>query len=159
MISGRSNVARCRNVIEHTTYLEMVSYSVRDASVIMKKLLLTSLQDPTLNSIEEHPLTPDEFENFLNRRVRWIFLHNHEISLTPLFFKGCFCASRITRRSGSDSMRSVDVSIHQRNFCYAMLTFLQPSVKCQAPRYFRYQCPQFSICLVYFHGQDYEFTF
>ncbi|CCD54177.1 hypothetical protein ACHAPC_001031 [Botrytis cinerea] len=46
-----SNVARCRNVIEHTTYLEMVSYS-----------------DPTLNSIEEHPLTPDEFENFLNRR-------------------------------------------------------------------------------------------
>ncbi|KAF5873597.1 uncharacterized protein Bfra_005061 [Botrytis fragariae] len=46
-----SNVARCRNVIEHTTYLEMVSYS-----------------DPTLNTIEEHPLTPDEFENFLNRR-------------------------------------------------------------------------------------------
>ncbi|TEY72969.1 hypothetical protein BOTCAL_0085g00180 [Botryotinia calthae] len=52
LISGRSNVARCRNVIEHTTYLEMVSYS-----------------DPTLNSIEEHPLTPDEFENFLNRRL------------------------------------------------------------------------------------------
>ncbi|ESZ98006.1 hypothetical protein SBOR_1619 [Sclerotinia borealis F-4128] len=46
-----TNVARCRNVYENTTYLEMVSYS-----------------DPSLNSIEEHPLTPDEFENFLNRR-------------------------------------------------------------------------------------------
>ncbi|KAJ8065243.1 hypothetical protein OCU04_005945 [Sclerotinia nivalis] len=45
------NVARCRNVTEHTSYLEMISYS-----------------DSSLNSIEEHPLTPDEFENFLNRR-------------------------------------------------------------------------------------------
>lgn len=26
-------------------------------------------QDPTLNTIEDHPLTSDEFENFLNRRV------------------------------------------------------------------------------------------
>ncbi|RAL68697.1 hypothetical protein DID88_007403 [Monilinia fructigena] len=46
-----TNVARCRNVHENTSYLEMVSYS-----------------DPSFNSIEEHPLTPDEFENFLNRR-------------------------------------------------------------------------------------------
>lgn len=46
-----TNVARCRNVTEHTSYLEMISYS-----------------DSSLNSIEEHPLTPDEFENFLNRR-------------------------------------------------------------------------------------------
>ncbi|QSZ30634.1 hypothetical protein DSL72_000192 [Monilinia vaccinii-corymbosi] len=46
-----TNVARCRNVHEQTSYLEMVSYS-----------------DPSFNSIEEHALTPDEFENFLNRR-------------------------------------------------------------------------------------------
>lgn len=26
-------------------------------------------QDPKLNTVEEHPLTMDEFENFLNRRV------------------------------------------------------------------------------------------
>ncbi|TGO79222.1 hypothetical protein BELL_0040g00270 [Botrytis elliptica] len=29
---------------------------------------MVSYSDPTLNTIEEHPLTPDEFENFLNRR-------------------------------------------------------------------------------------------
>lgn len=29
-------------------------------------------QDPVHNSVEEHPLTPDEFENYLHRRVCYI---------------------------------------------------------------------------------------
>ncbi|OWP03416.1 hypothetical protein B2J93_7434 [Marssonina coronariae] len=47
----KTNVARCKNVAEATTYLELFSYS-----------------DPEYNSVEEHPLTPDEFENYLHRR-------------------------------------------------------------------------------------------
>ncbi|KAI9048895.1 hypothetical protein LZ554_006749 [Drepanopeziza brunnea f. sp. 'monogermtubi'] len=47
----KANVDRCKNVVEATTYLEIFSYS-----------------DPKLNSVEEHPLTPDEFENYLHRR-------------------------------------------------------------------------------------------
>ncbi|KAL2074460.1 hypothetical protein VTL71DRAFT_8238 [Oculimacula yallundae] len=47
----KANVDRCRNVSEATTYLELFSYS-----------------DPSLNTVEEHPLTPDEFENYLNQR-------------------------------------------------------------------------------------------
>lgn len=46
-------VRACRNVSEATSYLEIFNYS-----------------DSSLNSVEEHPLTMDEFENFLNRRVR-----------------------------------------------------------------------------------------
>ncbi|RFU33233.1 hypothetical protein B7463_g3112, partial [Scytalidium lignicola] len=47
----RTNVDRCISVYEATSYLEIFSYS-----------------DPQYNTVEEHPLTPDEFENFLNRR-------------------------------------------------------------------------------------------
>ncbi|KAH8595940.1 hypothetical protein B0O99DRAFT_594231 [Bisporella sp. PMI_857] len=47
----KANVDRCRYVPEATSYLEILTYS-----------------DPSLNTTEEHPLTPDEFENFLNRR-------------------------------------------------------------------------------------------
>lgn len=47
----KANVDRCSVVYESTTYLEIVSYS-----------------DPARNTVEEHPLTPDEFDNFLNRR-------------------------------------------------------------------------------------------
>lgn len=47
----KANVDRCKHVVEATTYLEIFSYS-----------------DPSLNSVEEHPLTPDEFYNFLNQR-------------------------------------------------------------------------------------------
>lgn len=27
------------------------------------------VQDPSFNSVEEHPLTPDEFENFIQQKV------------------------------------------------------------------------------------------
>lgn len=47
----QANVDRCKIVHEATTYLEILTYS-----------------DPKLNTVEDHPLTPDEFENFLNRR-------------------------------------------------------------------------------------------
>ncbi|KAH8815605.1 hypothetical protein F5884DRAFT_772905 [Xylogone sp. PMI_703] len=47
----RANVDRCISVYEATSYLEIISYS-----------------DPQYNSVEEHPLTPDEFDNFLHRR-------------------------------------------------------------------------------------------
>lgn len=46
-----ANVGRCRYVPEATSYLEIFSYS-----------------DPALDTNEEHPLTADEFENFLHRR-------------------------------------------------------------------------------------------
>ncbi|TPX17339.1 uncharacterized protein E0L32_012194 [Thyridium curvatum] len=45
------HVRSCKNVEEKTSYLEIFNYS-----------------DASLNSIEEHPLTDDEFENFLHRR-------------------------------------------------------------------------------------------
>lgn len=44
-------VRDCKNVTEATSYLEIFNYS-----------------DPTYDSVEEHPLTPDEFSNFLHRR-------------------------------------------------------------------------------------------
>ncbi|PSR94268.1 hypothetical protein BD289DRAFT_385478 [Coniella lustricola] len=44
-------VRACRNITEATSYLEIFNYS-----------------DPTYDSIEQHPLTLDEFENFLNQR-------------------------------------------------------------------------------------------
>ncbi|ROT38544.1 hypothetical protein SODALDRAFT_333143 [Sodiomyces alkalinus F11] len=44
-------VGECREVKEATSYLEILNYS-----------------DASYNSVEEHPLTPDEFENFLNER-------------------------------------------------------------------------------------------
>ncbi|KAL1835536.1 hypothetical protein VTK73DRAFT_5547 [Phialemonium thermophilum] len=47
----RKHVQNCKNVVEATSYLEIFNYS-----------------DPSYNSIEQHPLTPDEFENFLHRR-------------------------------------------------------------------------------------------
>ncbi|KAG9246385.1 hypothetical protein BJ878DRAFT_497217 [Calycina marina] len=47
----KKNVDACKYVFETTTYLEISTYS-----------------DPLLNTNEEHPLTTDEFENFLNRR-------------------------------------------------------------------------------------------
>ncbi|GAP87538.1 putative Mg2+ transporter -like Zinc transport protein [Rosellinia necatrix] len=46
-----SNVNACKVVHEKTHYLEIFNYS-----------------DASLNSSEDHPLTPDEFENFLDRR-------------------------------------------------------------------------------------------
>lgn len=49
----KSHVQNCKNVVESTSYLEILNYS-----------------DPSYNCVEEHPLTDDEFENFLNRRVR-----------------------------------------------------------------------------------------
>lgn len=36
-------------------------------------------QDPVFNVCEEHPLTNDEFENFLNRRVRDVPAHVYVI--------------------------------------------------------------------------------
>ncbi|KAJ6788656.1 hypothetical protein PWT90_04965 [Aphanocladium album] len=47
----RTYVQECRVVEEETKYVEIFNYS-----------------DPFHNSCEEHPLTPDEFENFLHRR-------------------------------------------------------------------------------------------
>ncbi|TVY67506.1 hypothetical protein LSUE1_G008439, partial [Lachnellula suecica] len=47
----KANVDRCKHVQEATTYLEIFSYS-----------------DPSLNTVEEHPLTPDEFDNYLHQR-------------------------------------------------------------------------------------------
>ncbi|KAG6010142.1 hypothetical protein E4U43_008624, partial [Claviceps pusilla] len=47
----RYYVDECRTVEEATTYLEIFNYS-----------------DPFYNSCEEHPLTADEFDNFLHRR-------------------------------------------------------------------------------------------
>ncbi|KAK3361702.1 hypothetical protein B0T24DRAFT_113334 [Lasiosphaeria ovina] len=44
-------VADCKTVTESTSYLEMFSYS-----------------DASLDSVEEHPLPPDEFDNFIHRR-------------------------------------------------------------------------------------------
>ncbi|KAH7354331.1 hypothetical protein B0T11DRAFT_126782 [Plectosphaerella cucumerina] len=44
-------VGRCREVQEATSYLEVMNYS-----------------DEFYNSVEEHPLTDDEFENFLHAR-------------------------------------------------------------------------------------------
>ncbi|KAL3428102.1 hypothetical protein PVAG01_01611 [Phlyctema vagabunda] len=47
----KANVDRCKVVHEATHYLEIFSYS-----------------DPSYNSVEEHPLTSDEFDNFLHQR-------------------------------------------------------------------------------------------
>ncbi|KUI59573.1 hypothetical protein VP1G_06804 [Cytospora mali] len=47
----KSHVNNCRNVTEDTSYLEIFNYS-----------------DPSYNSVEQHPLTMDEFENFLHRK-------------------------------------------------------------------------------------------
>ncbi|ODA80038.1 hypothetical protein RJ55_02996 [Drechmeria coniospora] len=47
----RFYIDECRVVSEATTYLEIFNYS-----------------DPFYNSCEEHPLTQDEFDNFLHRR-------------------------------------------------------------------------------------------
>lgn len=44
-------LGRCREVQEATSYLEIMNYS-----------------DPFYNAAEEHPLTADEFENFLHSR-------------------------------------------------------------------------------------------
>ncbi|KAK1640381.1 hypothetical protein BDP81DRAFT_342494 [Colletotrichum phormii] len=47
----REHVSKCRQVSEATHYVEVLNYS-----------------DPFYNSCEEHPLTMDEFDNFLHRR-------------------------------------------------------------------------------------------
>ncbi|KAH8894814.1 hypothetical protein GQ53DRAFT_792689 [Thozetella sp. PMI_491] len=47
----RSHVAGCRVVRENTSYLEIYNYS-----------------DPSLNTIEEHSLSDDDFDNFLRRK-------------------------------------------------------------------------------------------
>ncbi|KAL2879667.1 hypothetical protein SGCOL_004996 [Colletotrichum sp. CLE4] len=47
----REHVSKCRQVSEATHYVEVLNYS-----------------DPFYNSCEEHPLTMDEFDNFLYRR-------------------------------------------------------------------------------------------
>ncbi|KZL83830.1 hypothetical protein CI238_09876 [Colletotrichum incanum] len=47
----RDHVSKCRQVSEATHYVEILNYS-----------------DPFYNSSEEHPLTMDEFDNFLHRR-------------------------------------------------------------------------------------------
>ncbi|KAI0481436.1 hypothetical protein F4859DRAFT_419704 [Xylaria cf. heliscus] len=46
-----TNVRACKVVLEKTHYLEIFNYS-----------------DPSYNTSEEHPLTSDEFDNFLERR-------------------------------------------------------------------------------------------
>lgn len=65
----KANVDRCRNVVEATTYLELFSYSVW-GQLKRRVWELICLQDPKYNSVEEHPLTFDEFDNYLHRRVR-----------------------------------------------------------------------------------------
>ena len=67
------HVNGCKYVPEATSYLEIFNYSVgtsiNHASADFILILIKWSQDPALNSVEEHPLTPDEFENFLNQRV------------------------------------------------------------------------------------------
>lgn len=66
----KENVKLCKNVGEATTYLEIFYYSVRSPIWMGPfKVLANSVQDPHYNSVEEHPLTPDEFKNFLHQRV------------------------------------------------------------------------------------------
>ncbi|KAK7740571.1 hypothetical protein SLS53_005416 [Cytospora paraplurivora] len=47
----KGHVKGCKNVVEDTSYLEIFNYS-----------------DPKYNSVEQHPLTMDEFDNFLQRK-------------------------------------------------------------------------------------------
>lgn len=47
----KNHVKACRNVSEDTSYLEIFNYS-----------------DPSYNTVEQHPLTMDEFDNFLKRK-------------------------------------------------------------------------------------------
>lgn len=74
----QTHVDHSKVVTEATSYLEIFNYAVswgpigsgRRAQPGPGALTDTLAQDPSLNYIEEHPLTADEFENFLNRRVR-----------------------------------------------------------------------------------------
>ncbi|KAH8658766.1 hypothetical protein BGZ60DRAFT_531448 [Tricladium varicosporioides] len=54
------NVLRCKTVVEATQYLEIFNYS-----------------DPRFNTCEEHPLTQDEFDNYLHRRGAFAPPTNH----------------------------------------------------------------------------------
>lgn len=71
----RNHVKACRNVAEDTSYLEIFNYSVRNCLTISPRtrwecLLRANLyQDPSYNTVEQHPLTMDEFDNFLKRKV------------------------------------------------------------------------------------------
>lgn len=73
----RNHVKACRNVAEDTSYLEIFNYSVRNCLTISPRtqwewecLLRADLyQDPSYNTVEQHPLTMDEFDNYLKRKV------------------------------------------------------------------------------------------
>jgi hypothetical protein len=81
----RYHVNECRQVTEATSYLEILNYSVRHhlfaVYLLAPSRVLRSAsdaiayilhQDSFYNTCEEHPLTSDEFENFLHRRVRLV---------------------------------------------------------------------------------------
>jgi hypothetical protein len=65
----QTNVDRCKQVEEVTHYLEIFSYSVSGPSTQGLSKLTNACKNPKFNTVEEHPLTPDEFENFLYRKV------------------------------------------------------------------------------------------
>lgn len=71
----RYYVNECRIVEEDTSYVEILNFSVRGGycSIWIMLNSLTNLrmyeQDPFYNSCEEHPLTDDEFDNFVFKRV------------------------------------------------------------------------------------------
>lgn len=73
----RNHVKACRNVSEDTSYLEIFNYSVCDLSHKPPGwggggecfLRADQHQDPSYNTVEQHPLTMDEFDNFLKRKV------------------------------------------------------------------------------------------
>lgn len=76
----KNHVKACRNVIEDTSYLEIFNYSVCDCLTNSPRthtreggeclLRADHYQDPSYNTVEQHPLTMDEFDNFLKRKVR-----------------------------------------------------------------------------------------
>ncbi|OHW96292.1 MIT CorA-like divalent cation transporter [Colletotrichum incanum] len=76
----RDHVSKCRQVSEATHYVEILNYSgtgrngwmdgsqARKRYLVERRLNPIDVQDPFYNSSEEHPLTMDEFDNFLHRR-------------------------------------------------------------------------------------------
>ncbi|GJC95376.1 protein kinase [Colletotrichum higginsianum] len=66
----REHVSKCRQISEATHYVEILNYSARKRGFSMnsERLKPIDFQDPFYNTCEEHPLTMDEFDNFLHRR-------------------------------------------------------------------------------------------
>lgn len=94
-----------------------------------------AVQDKTYDSVEEHPLTPDEFQNFLKREVSGVISNRVECQSDALPGRLRSKKSSSRPKCHVTGLCAHDVSTSPTEVC--QLTDIQTPKRCATCRYLR----------------------